>query len=99
MGPLLLLGTLIIALLRSVLPKFHQNVSCTTRGHKTLEHVVGYQSESENLRFDQITTTQRAKFHKEAQDNKTTSQICPRYPGATSLKQVHQLAALSSSQH
>lgn len=25
--------------LRSVLPKFHQNVSCTTRGHKTLDHV------------------------------------------------------------
>lgn len=38
-------GTFIVAgdfnhcTLRSVLPKFYQNVSCTTRGHKTLDHV------------------------------------------------------------
>ncbi len=34
--------------------------------------IVGYQSESDNLRFIQIDvrTTKRAKFHKEAQDNR-----------------------------
>ncbi len=35
-------------------------------------YIVGYQSESDNLRFIQIgvRTTKRAKFHKEAQDNR-----------------------------
>ncbi len=61
------------------------------------EIIVGYQKESDNLRFDQnMVETWGAEFHK--QDHKKMSYICPD-PGATSLKQVHQLAALSSSQH
>jgi len=43
--------------LRSVLPKFHQNVSCTTRGHKTLDHVYTNVTDAYILTWVSLTTS------------------------------------------